>query len=543
MYLSHFGLTHQPFAITPDPRFLYLSERYREALAHLLYGVGAGGGFVLLTGEVGTGKTTLCRGLLEQLPADVDAALVINPSLGADELIDAICDELGVARPAAGSGKARVDQLNRHLLAVHASGRRSVLIIDEAQLLGPEALEQVRLLTNLETHTDKLLQVILIGQPELRSLLARPGLRQLAQRITARYHLEPLTRAEVDAYIDHRLRLAGADGSLFERRAKGCIQRASRGIPRLINSICDRALLGAYAQGAARVGAGTARRAAAEVLGQVPRGRGWHAWLALPLLAAAGLGGWLYATQLRDLEPALDLAVAPSASRTAPAATPAPLETASASAPPPATAPAATPPAAALAAALHTDRGAALARLAQLWDPAAAKVASACGTLPAAGLACFSGQGSWTALRALDRPAVLTLTAPGTSALPAYAVAVAVAGDRVELLAADGSRQSVDRDTLLAAWFGRFDLVWQPPGVPLLRRGDRGPAVSWLRARLDDRAPASADPLLFDADLEERVLAFQQAHDLTADGLVGQQTMLQLDLLAGPGPRLARAED
>jgi general secretion pathway protein A len=543
MYLSHFGLTHAPFAITPDPRFLYLSERYREALAHLLYGVGAGGGFVLLTGEVGTGKTTLCRGLLEQLPADVDAALVINPSLGADELIDAIGDELGVARPAAGSGKARVDQLNRHLLAVHASGRRSVLIIDEAQLLGPEALEQVRLLTNLETHTAKLLQVILIGQPELRRLLARPGLRQLAQRITARYHLEPLTRAEVDAYIDHRLRLAGADGSLFEPRAKGCIQRASRGIPRLINSICDRALLGAYAQGSDRVGVRTARRAAAEVLGQVPRGRGRHVWLALPLLAAAGLGGWLYATQLRDLEPAIDLADAPSASRAAPAATPAPLETVSVPVPPPAAPPPATPPAAALAPALHADRGAALASLAQLWDPTAAGIVGACDTLPAAGLACFSGQGSWAALRALDRPAVLTLTAPGVSTRPAYAVAVAVAGDRVELLAADGSRRSVDRDTLLAAWFGRFDLVWQPPGVPLLRRGDRGPAVAWLRARLDDRASARADPLRFDADLEARVLAFQQAHDLTADGLVGQQTMLQLDLLAGPGPRLAHAED
>ncbi|HEY5791019.1 MAG TPA: AAA family ATPase, partial [Gammaproteobacteria bacterium] len=297
MYLDHFGLEHRPFAITPDPRFLYLSERYREALAHLLFGVGEGGGFVLLTGEVGTGKTTLCRGLLEQLPDDVDAALVINPRVSAGELLAAVCDELHVAREPAAGGKALVDALNRHLLAAHAAGRRTVLIIDEAQNLGAEALEQVRLLTNLETATEKLLQIILIGQPELRELLARRELRQLAQRVTARYHLEPMRPDEIEAYIDHRLRLAGADGGLFTGAAKRRVCRASRGIARLVNTISDRALLGAYASGKQRVDAGTVARAAREVLDGSGTRRWVPAWLLAGGALLAGLAAWAVVLQ------------------------------------------------------------------------------------------------------------------------------------------------------------------------------------------------------------------------------------------------------
>jgi len=369
MYLRHFGLEHKPFAITPDPRFLYLSERYR------------------------------------------DAALVINPSLTADELVAAICDELHLERPPSVTGKALVDRLNHHLLTSHASGRRIVLIIDEAQLLGPEALEQVRLLTNLETHTEKLLQVILIGQPELRDLLARPGLRQLAQRITARYHLEPLTRDEIDAYIDHRLRLAGADGGLFTRAAKTQIQRASRGIPRLVNSLCDRALLGAYAQGASRVDTATAVRAGTEVLGQPTRRGGRLAWIALPLLAGAGLGGWLYAKQATP--PTTPIRIM---ERPAPAPVPAPATATESSISTTltpeatvATEPLAIPPADPVEPALHDDRAEAFSQLASLWGTPPARVAIDCDTLPMTGLGCFTGQGSWSALRALDRPAVLTL--------------------------------------------------------------------------------------------------------------------------------------
>src|SRR5919201_4829908 len=236
MYASYFGLKEAPFSITPDPRYLYMSERHREALAHLLYGIGEGGGFVQLTGEVGTGKTTLCRCLLEQVPPHVDVALILNPRLTALELLGAVCDELRIPYPVdTTSTKTLVDLLYRYLLDAHGRGRRTVLIIDEAQDLSIDVLEQVRLLTNLETTREKLLQIILIGQPELITLLEREDLRQLAQRITARYHLEPFDAADTRAYIRHRLQIAGRTRGLFTEAAMRTVHAASRGIPRLIN--------------------------------------------------------------------------------------------------------------------------------------------------------------------------------------------------------------------------------------------------------------------------------------------------------------------
>ncbi len=296
MYTEYFGLREPPFSLTPDPHFLYLSARHREALAHLRFGVERGGGFVQLTGEVGTGKTTLCRSLLEQLGERVDAALILSPRLSACELLASICTELGVGVDArARSPKGLVDALNGHLLQVHADGRNTVVIIDEAQNLSPDVLEQVRLLTNLETAKHKLLQVILVGQPELRALLGRNDLRQLAQRITARYHLMPLDRAETAAYIRHRLAVSGAWRALFTPRAQGRVHRVSGGVPRLINAVCDRALLGAYAREEQQVGARLVRRAAAEVFGGVRARRGWRRWIAAAAGAlglAALAGGW-----------------------------------------------------------------------------------------------------------------------------------------------------------------------------------------------------------------------------------------------------------
>ncbi|MCF7985287.1 MAG: AAA family ATPase, partial [Thiohalocapsa sp.] len=246
MYPRYFGLKEASFSITPDPHYLFLSEQHREALAHLLYGAGDGGGFVLLTGEVGTGKTTVCRAFLEQLPSDVDVALVLNPAMTATELLHAICDEFRLDVPAAEqSVKALVDRLNGYLLDVHARGRRPVLIIDEAQNLRPKVMEQIRLLTNLETTKHKLLQIFLIGQPELRQMLASPDLRQLNQRITARFHLRPLGVRETAAYVDHRIAVAGVDRPLFTAAALREVHRRSGGVPRLINLLCDRALLGA----------------------------------------------------------------------------------------------------------------------------------------------------------------------------------------------------------------------------------------------------------------------------------------------------------
>ena len=290
-YLAHFGLSEPPFAITPDPRYLYMSAQHQDALAHLLYGVKEGGSFVQLTGEVGTGKTTLSRWLLEQTPPEVDVALVLNPRVTATELLAAVCDELKLAVPAGATAKGLVDVLYAHLLESHARGRRTLLIVDEAQDLEPEVLEQVRLLTNLETAKEKLLQVILIGQPELIRLLDQHGLRQLAQRITARYHLSPFPAGETASYIRHRLAVAGQGQKLFTRAAMRRIHRRARGIPRLINVICDRALLGAYAHDRETVDAATAERAAREVRGGPGPGERVGRWLASPRATAAAVAG------------------------------------------------------------------------------------------------------------------------------------------------------------------------------------------------------------------------------------------------------------
>jgi general secretion pathway protein A len=251
MYAPFFGLKQDPFSIAPDPRYLFMSERHREALAHLLYGVGGGGGFVLLTGEIGTGKTTVCRCFLEQIPPQCNVAYIFNPKLTVIELLQSVCDEFGISvAPHAAHAptvKDYLDPLNAFLLRTHATGQNNVLIIDEAQNLSADVLEQLRLLTNLETSERKLLQVVLIGQPELRRMLARPELEQLAQRVIARYHLDALTAAETAQYIAHRLSVAGmTTAQPFDPRAIQRVHRLTGGVPRRINLLCDRALLGAH---------------------------------------------------------------------------------------------------------------------------------------------------------------------------------------------------------------------------------------------------------------------------------------------------------
>lgn len=299
LYLKHFALDEAPFSITPDPRFVYLTERHRDGLAHLLFGLGQGGsgGFVVLTGEVGTGKTTLCRLALEQLPEFTDVALVLNPSLNPQELLECLCEELGLDVSAArGSLKQLLDLLNAKLLSAHAAGRRVVLMLDEAQNLSAEALEQVRLLTNLETATQKLLQIILLGQPELAEKLARPELRQLAQRITARYHLGTLSSDETAGYVAHRLSVAGCDRELFSRAALSVVHRRSGGIPRLINVLADHALLAAFAKNQLQIDAATVKRAASEVWPAAPMlarlKRFWLLALIVPALFLAFALGW-----------------------------------------------------------------------------------------------------------------------------------------------------------------------------------------------------------------------------------------------------------
>ncbi len=267
MYLEHHQLDAPPFSIAPNPRYLYLSQRHQEALAHLIYGLNHDGGFVLLTGTIGAGKTTLCRHLLEQIPEHVDVAYIFNPKLSDIELLATICNEFGIKIPNGNTSiKLFIDRINAHLLKAHAEGRSSVLIIDEAQNLSPDVLEQMRLLTNLETHQRKLLQIILIGQPELTTLLEHPSLKQLTQRIVARYHLEALAPQEISAYIQHRLSISGNTQGLIPEQLSGLIHHLTGGIPRLINVLCDRALLGAYTQEKKQVDQATLLQAANEVL-------------------------------------------------------------------------------------------------------------------------------------------------------------------------------------------------------------------------------------------------------------------------------------
>ncbi len=293
MYESAFGLTEKPFSLTPDPDYLFLSESHRKALDHLLYGLESGEGFIVVTGEIGVGKTTVCRALLRRLPAEYATSLILNPLLTEKELVRAILEDFGGTAPG-GTKKDCLDALSRFLLEQAKAGTRPVLIIDEAQNLPPSILEQVRLLSNLETEKRKLLQIVLIGQRELKEKLALPSLRQLNQRITVRAEIRPLDRREVERYVDHRLGVAGAGGrALLSPAALKSVWRLSRGVPRLVNMICDRAFLAAFLRDGARVEAADVRRGALSLTdgeGRFRRLLRRMTWAAVPIsLVLAGL--------------------------------------------------------------------------------------------------------------------------------------------------------------------------------------------------------------------------------------------------------------
>lgn len=540
MYREYFGLKDKPFSITPDPRYLYLSPHHREALAHLLYGVTEGSGFVVLTGEVGTGKTTVSRCLVEQVPASVDVALVLNPSLTPVELLATICEELRIALPAPRhSLKNLTGVLNTHLLAAHAAGRRTVLLIDEAQNLSPRVLEQIRLLTNLETATQKLLQIILVGQPELNRMLARPNLRQLNQRVAASFHLRALTRVETSAYIAHRLAVCGRRSPLFSRGALSVLHRAAGGVPRVLNLLCDRALLGAYANDRQRVGSVIARRAVTEVLAARRLVRPWI----LALAPVLGLLGIVLLTLDRPLTwPPLLGDRQPRVQASGPVANDgAPPPTVSA----PSTIETSTSLASLLAAARQRPHSAMTALLA-LWGVAERppeRQAPDCDAIQSAGLACLQGRGTWNRLREIDRPALLRLGKPGDDR---YGVAVvALSGDRATL-EAGGVRKEADIAEVDPYWLGDFIVPWRPlaPGFGLLRVGARGDGVLWLRgalaAAMGGPVPPTGDPGVLDSVLEAQVKGFQRRVGLSPDGVVGAQTLLQLTKITdlAEGPRL-----
>jgi general secretion pathway protein A len=548
MYLSFFGLNEKPFAITPDPRYLYLSERHAEALAHLLYGINEAGGFVQLTGEVGTGKTTIVRSLLAQTPKNAEIALILNPKMTAPEFLLTICEELGIGVPdsATESLKDLVDILSSYLLRAHAGGRRVVVVVDEAQNLAPTVLEQVRLLTNLETNTRKLLQIILIGQPELRELLGRNELRQLAQRITGRYHLNPLTHAETAAYVRHRLRVAGATSDIFSPAALAEVYRLAVGVPRVINVVCDRALLGAYSMDRHRVTSNLVRNAASEVFGKrfTPY---WLPWLgmaaAASLLAITSVLLWNF-KPWRSGSPAVAAAATHSE----------PVKTAATAAVPAAgvlTPVAAQPPAPPAKAALsgheltdllakhanETDTDSAFSKLFGIWRiqyvPAGV---DPCSQASNQGLECLNQRGSFGQLRLYNRPAILMLSDnAGTS----HQVVLSSLDDEHATVQLGGTSQNVSIGELSRYWFGDFVMLWRPgtSQVKVLSQGMRGDDVRWLRQSLQRVEGEHGDgPVsdVFDADLSKLVRDFQRQHRLTVDGIAGVQTQIVLASAVAP---------
>jgi general secretion pathway protein A len=603
MYASYFGLRQAPFSIAPDPRYLFMSERHREALAHLLYGVGGGGGFVLLTGEIGAGKTTVCRCFLEQIPRRCNVAYIFNPKLNAAELLQAICDEfrIPVAPDASGqaSMKAHVDALNEYLLKTHAVGQNNVLIIDEAQNLSTEVLEQLRLLTNLETSERKLLQIILIGQPELRQMLAQPELEQLAQRVIARFHLDALSEDETAQYIQHRLATAGLRrGTLFDGKAVRRIHQITKGVPRRINLLCDRALLGAFAESKARVDRAIVDKAAAEVFeGQhfvgpssapatVPHGtasggpahpghtarqrRTWPDW---PRWAWAGLGGsvvlavsglglgaWMHrpgdtatATETATTTAAQALISAASAasaadpaSRTSVAmaagATSGVTSGAAAAGPAASSASAAELSPQALVQRASPDEATAWRTLAQLWQVNLGN-GDPCTQARRQDLVCFRASGGLSLLVQLDRPALLTLQ--DEQGRTRHAVLTQL-DTRQAWLQVGSETVRTPLSTLSSIWRGDFATLWRAPEGfrNKLTQGQSGPAVDWLATRLAqiDHGPAATTPARLDTALQTRLQAFQMAQGLKPDGVAGATTFMLINRASGvPEPRLVQS--
>ena len=571
MYAPFFGLNQEPFSIAPDPRYLFMSERHREALAHLLYGLGGGGGFVLLSGEVGAGKTTVCRCFLEQVPQRCNVAYIFNPKLTVRELLKSVCDEFHIPYTHLGLGaptvKDYVDPLNEFLLRTHAVGQNNLLVIDEAQMLSADVLEQLRLLTNLETNDRKLLQIILIGQPELRGMLAQPELEQLAQRVIARFHLEALSEAETTQYITHRLAVAGRTSeSPFDRKALHRIHQLSRGVPRRINLLCDRALLGAYASGRGSVDRAIVDKAAGEVFGTAadttPPGSRRHdrrraAWLA----GAGALGALVLGALVFGVTAALNGTLsgtsrppAQGSARVAPiAATPAvarpelPASGAAKVGPATALTTAATVTTVVIAdpnrilQSTTRDEKRAWRELAPDWQLTLGD-GDPCPAAQRQQVHCFKSASSTLALiRQLGRPGILTLRDGDAAAV--YAILTGLT-DKTATLRTNGASQTVSLAALATLWQGDFATLWRAPEgyTALVGPGSSGAVVDRLTAQLaaldGSSPPAAGRP--FDATLKARVTAFQLAQGLKADGWAGPTTFMQLNRASGvQEPRLA----
>ncbi len=522
MYNEYFGLEESPFSIAPDPRYLYMSEQHREALAHMVYGFNSDGGFVLLTGEVGTGKTTVCRCLLNQIPDTTAIAFILNPKMSVQELLATICDDFGILySPDSTSIKVFVDLINTFLLDAHAGGRKVVLIIDEAQNLSAEVLEQLRLLTNLETSQRKLLQIILIGQPELRQKLSRPELRQLSQRIIARYHLGVLSRKEVSAYVSHRLSIAGIQDPLFPHSTIRKLYRISGGVPRLINVVCDRALLGTYTQSKQLVTPSTLKKAASEVLGEVQSGvsrshRKTAAWI-LSVCILIIVSAVLAATYYKD-RPQDTVMIG-----TEKADSPAPVE-------------------------LKTlywpdnqpmDRSSTMSfqELFRLWGIAFQPESdvSPCEQAEAGSLLCYQDLGNMDLLRSFNSPAMLKLADNRGNE---YYVALTVLKETTATIIVGSEVREVSLNDVESFWLGDYVLLWRPPHgyKDVIMPGEHNRVVPWLAKHLalfEGTTLETEKTFVYNDSLVRQVKRFQLAKGLIPDGIVGAQTLIHLNTAIG----------
>lgn len=558
MYNDFFGLKETPFTIAPDPRYLFMSERHRDALAHLLYGIGAGGGFVLLTGEVGTGKTTVCRCLLEQLPANVRLAYILNPKLNAIELMATMCDELGIQYdPKESSLKTFTDLLSRRLLDNHEQGLNTVLMIDEAQNLSVEVLEQIRLLTNLETNQKKLLQIILIGQPELQELLAKKELRQLAQRITARYHLRPLSLNETKSYLEHRLRIAGVIRPVFKTKAMKLIHKASGGIPRLINVISDRAMLGAFSGNLHHVDTRTVDKAVEEVLGhkteyqQAPLVMDHWKW-AVPVLLVGlmlGITAWSFGLFDKTAEQATVSVAEKQGPETG--TNPSTVTEPNGSG---LTGTEQAPPKVELNKSPSElaedfwgeqswDRSGAIAsqNLLALWGVSYLPFQSsdACSLAATYGLGCDQGLTDWKFLGQLNRPANLKFTTMQGGDF--WGTLIAMEEQSVVMQFGD-NQVTIERKKLNPLWTGEYQLFWKKPAGfnEPVGIGGRGASVSWLTAFIEASEGIAIVPAnVFSEQVSDWLALFQMEHGLVSDGILGKHSIMVINNLAEPSiPKL-----
>ena len=543
MYDSHFGLSETPFTIAPDPRFLYMSERHREALAHLVYGFETDGGFVLLTGEVGTGKTTISRCLLEQLPDNVDVAVVLNPKVSAQELLATICDELHIEYPEGNTSlKNFVDCINAHLLEINSQGRKTVVIVEEAQNLEMDVLEQLRLLTNLETNQRKLLQIIMIGQPELLELLSRPELRQLEQRVTARYHLLPLSLKDSIEYVKHRLDVAGLKDEVFTYPLLKKIHKITGGIPRKINLLCDRAMLGAYVQNQRYIDRKILERAASEVFGDKIKSqkssRKWLKWgVAAGLIALAVLlTSVIYKNRdyITSLVSNIKMSM-PKASQTSAN----PVQQASIED--------------------NVMENSDFVSMIDRLDTGSSKVNAfssllieweqnsnipdnvpPCEIAREAGLACLVKNGNLRSLKLINRPAVLRLI--NKSGKPLYVTLIGL-NNTAAALSINGKVIYAQLADLESRWLGDYTLFWKvPPGFSgAIKLGTNGPDVQWLAsslASINGNGPLN-NSVKYDGTLIRQVKEFQLRNGLESDGIAGVQTLIHINSSVASGvPRL-----